>query len=70
MIYPKGETIHRNLSTEYTDLPGLLSTLKSNDFAGIVEVEGADKKGTFFVGYGRTLNALSRRKSELNGCGR
>ena len=63
MLYPKGEAVHRNLSAEYTDVSDLLSVLKSNDFAGIVEVEGADKKGAFFVGYGKTLNALVEGKA-------
>jgi len=58
MQYPKGETFHRNLSTEYTDVPQLLSTLNSNNFSGVVEIEGDDKKGAFFLGSGRILNAL------------
>ncbi len=63
MRYPKGETLHRNLSTEYTDVPQLLSTLKSTNFSGIVEIEGGDKKGAFFLGSGRILNALAEGKA-------
>lgn len=57
MIYPQGETIYQNLSTEYTDLPQLLSTLKPKAFSGIVEVEAAGKKGVFFVVSGDVINA-------------
>ncbi len=63
MKYPKGEIIHRNLSTEYTDVPELISTLMSNGFAGIVEIEGTDKKGAFLVASGSILNAFVESKA-------
>jgi hypothetical protein len=59
MIYPKGETIYQNLSTEYTDLPQLLSTLKQKGFSGIVEIDIAGKKGAFFMVSGEVINAAS-----------
>ena len=59
MIYPKGEAIYQNLSTEYTDLPQLLSTLKPKGFSGIVELDIAGKKGAFFVVSGDVINAAS-----------
>jgi len=59
MIYPKGETIYQNLSTEYTDLPQLLSTLKQKGFSGIVEIDIAGKKGAFFMVSGEVVNAAS-----------
>jgi hypothetical protein len=59
MIYPKGETIYQNLSTEYTDLPQLLSTLKQKVFSGIVEIDIAGKKGAFFMVSGEVVNAAS-----------
>ena len=57
MIYPKGEAIYQNLSTEYTDLPQLLSTLKPKGFSGIVEIDMAGKKGAFFMVAGDVVNA-------------
>lgn len=57
MIYPKGEMLHQNLSTEYTDVPQLLSTLKANDFSGVVEIEIAGMKSAFFAAYGKVINA-------------
>jgi hypothetical protein len=59
MIYPKGETIYQNLSTEYTDLPQLLSTLKQKVFSGIIEIDIEGKKGAFFMVSGEVVNAAS-----------
>jgi hypothetical protein len=58
MIYPKGEVVHQNLSTEYTDVPDLLSTLTSNGFAGIVEVALPKEMGAFFISKGQVLSAV------------
>jgi hypothetical protein len=58
MIFPKGEVVHQNLSTEYTDVPDLLSTLTSNGFAGVVEVELPHEKGAFFIRKGEVLSAV------------
>jgi len=57
MIFQKGEVVHQNLSTEYTDVPDLLSTLTSNGFAGYVEVELPQQKGAFFIRKGQVLGA-------------
>jgi len=58
MIFPKGEIVHQNLSTEYTGVPELLSTLNANGFAGIVEVELPGTKGFFFVNAGEVVSAV------------
>ena len=60
MIFPRGEVVHRNLSTAYTDFPALLSTLKSGDFSGIIEIEFPESKGTLFVESGESLNAEAK----------
>jgi hypothetical protein len=60
MIFPRGEVVHRNLSTAYTDFPALLSTLKSGDFSGIIEIEFPESKGTIFVESGESLNAEAK----------
>jgi len=57
MIYPQGKTIHQNLSAEYTDVPQLLSALKSSSFSGIVEIDAGGKKGAFFIAAGQVANA-------------
>src|SRR4030043_412786 len=60
MIFPRGEVVHRNLSTAYTDFPALLSTLKTGDFTGIIEIEFPESKGTLFVESGESLNAEAK----------
>ncbi len=57
MIHPRGELIHRNLSSDYTDVPQLLSSLTSDGFAGVVEVQGKARKGVFLLGGGKIINA-------------
>ncbi|HNS77527.1 MAG TPA: DUF2226 domain-containing protein [Syntrophorhabdus sp.] len=58
MRYPKGEVVHQNLSTEYTDIPELLATLSSEGFTGVVEVVLAKETGAFIVMEGKALGAL------------
>jgi hypothetical protein len=60
MIFPRGEVVHRNLSTAYTDFSALLSALKSGNFSGIIEVEFPESKGTIFVESGESLNAEAK----------
>jgi len=57
MIYPQGKTIHQNLSAEYTDVPQLLSALKSSSFSGVVEIDAGGRKGAFFIAAGQVANA-------------
>lgn len=59
MMYPKGEAIYQNLSTEYTNLSQLLSALKPKEFSGIVELETAGTKGAFLIVSGEIINAAS-----------
>lgn len=57
MILPRGEAIHKNLSTAFTDLNALLSTLKSGDFSGFIEINFPEDKGVIFIDSGEVLNA-------------
>jgi hypothetical protein len=52
MIFLRGEVPHRNLSTAYMDFPALLSTLKTGDCSGIIEIEFPENEGVIFVGSG------------------
>jgi hypothetical protein len=56
MILPKGEVRHQNLLTSYTDFSALLSTLKSEGFSGIVEVDVPESKGVLFIDSGEVVN--------------
>jgi len=60
MILPRGDVLHGNLSTAYTDFTALLSTLKTGDFSGIIEIEFPENKGTIFVDSGEVINAEAR----------
>jgi len=64
MILPRGEVLHRNLSTVYTDFPALLATLKTGDFSGIIEVEFPENKGIIFVDSGEIINAEARVEND------
>ena len=39
MIFPRGEVVHKNLSTAYTDLSALLNTLKLEGLYGAIEID-------------------------------
>jgi hypothetical protein len=60
MIYPRGEVIHKNLSTAFTDFNALLSTLKTGDFSGIIEIEFPENMGSIFVDSGQIINAEAK----------
>jgi hypothetical protein len=60
MFFPRGEVVHKNLSTAYTDLPALLSTLKSEGFSGALEVEFPEHQGALFIRSGEVINAEAR----------
>lgn len=60
MILPRGEVIHKNLSTAFTDFNALLSTLKSGDFSGIIEIDFPESKGIVFIDSGEVLNAEAK----------
>lgn len=61
MIFPKGEVRHQNLLTAYTDFPALLSSLKSEGFSGIIDIEYPENKGVIFVDSGKIINAEAKR---------
>ncbi len=64
MIFPRGEVVHKNLSTAYTDLSALVSTLKSEAFSGTIEIEFPQHRGTLFFGSGEIVDAEARGRAE------
>ncbi len=62
MIFPRGEARHQNLSTAYTNLPALISTLKLEGFSGMIEAEFHDQSGTIFIKTGEVINAEIKNK--------
>lgn len=67
MIYPKGEVVHRNLSTAFTDFNALLSTLKSGDFSGLIEIEFPEGRGVIFIDSGEVINAEAKMGNDPKG---
>lgn len=66
MLFPRGEVSHSNLSTAYTDFPALISTLRTGDFSGIVEIEFPENRGVIFVDSGETINAEAKTGADSN----
>ncbi len=64
MKFPKGEVKHQNLSTAYTNLVALLSTLKSEGFSGTLDVEFPGSRGVLFLVSGEVVNAEAIRTSD------
>ncbi len=60
MIFPRGEVVHKNLSTAYTDLSALLATLKLEDFCGTIEIEFPEARGFLFIESGEVVNGEIR----------
>ncbi|NIS61853.1 MAG: hypothetical protein GTO13_14485 [Proteobacteria bacterium] len=60
MIFPKGEVIHKNLSTSYTNLNGLLLSLKSEDFSGYIKIGFLDYEAFLFMDSGDVINAIEQ----------
>jgi hypothetical protein len=58
MIFPEGEVVHKNLSTSYTSLNGLLMSLKSEDFSGYVRMGFMDYEAVLFMDSGDIINAV------------
>jgi hypothetical protein len=60
MIFPKGEIVHKNLSTSYTNLNGLLLSLKSEGFSGYVKIGFLDYEAVLFMDSGDVINAVEQ----------
>jgi hypothetical protein len=59
-IFPRGEVVHKNLSTVYTDLSALLGTLKLEGFYGAIEIDFPKGRGFLFVDNGEVINGEIR----------
>jgi hypothetical protein len=66
MIFPKGKVKHQDLLTSYTDLPALLSNLKSEGFSGTIEIEFPENRGTLFIDTGEIVNAEVKVEGDSN----
>lgn len=66
MIFPKGKVKHHDLLTSYTDLPALLSNLKSEGFSGTIEMEFPENRGILLIDTGKVINAEVEGKEDSN----
>jgi hypothetical protein len=57
MIFPKGEVVHKNLSTSFTDLSALISTLRLENFSGTIEIDFPDTRGILLIDSGQIVDA-------------
>jgi hypothetical protein len=64
MIFPRGEVVHKDLSTAYTDLSALIATMKSEGFNGTVEIEFPENRGILFFGSGEIVDAEAKVGAE------
>lgn len=64
MIFPKGELIHKNLSTAYTSLSDLISTLKLEGFSGTIELEFPEVRGILFIDSGEIINGEAKAQTK------
>ena len=64
MIYPRGEVVHQNLLTAYTDLSALMATLKSEGFHGTLEIEFPENRGIFLLSSGEIIDAEAKVGAE------
>ncbi|OGP73905.1 MAG: hypothetical protein A2V86_03535 [Deltaproteobacteria bacterium RBG_16_49_23] len=60
MIFPRGEVVHKNLSTVYTDLSALFATLKLENFCGAIEIDFPKGRGFLFIDSGEIINGEIR----------
>jgi hypothetical protein len=64
MIYPRGEVVHKNLLTAYTDLSALVVTLKSEGFNGTLEIEFPENRGILLLGSGEIIDGEAKVGAE------
>jgi hypothetical protein len=64
MIFPRGDVVHKDLLTAYTDLSALVATLKSEGFNGTLEIEFPKNRGILFFGSGEIIDAEGRGEAE------
>jgi hypothetical protein len=63
MIFPRGELVHRNLLTAWTDLSALVATLRSEGFNGTLEIEFPEKRGILFFSSGEIIDAEAKAEA-------
>jgi hypothetical protein len=67
---PNAEVLHKNLSTEFTDLGGLAKKMRAEKLTGYIDVsiKGGDARGMIFFNFGNIIGgSYSWEKGKLDG---
>lgn len=62
MLFPKGQPVHENLNTSFTQFDAMLGDLKSNLFTGYVRVTAWGYEGILVLDTGRVLHAIDENQ--------
>lgn len=58
MLFPKGQTLHENLNTSFTQFDAMLAELKNNLFTGYVRITTWEYEGILVLDTGRVMHAI------------
>ncbi len=64
MIFPRGEAVHKNLSTAYTDLVALIDTMSLEGFCGTIEMDFPEGRGFLLIDSGEIVNGEVQAKED------
>lgn len=64
MIFPKGQTVYKDLNTSFTNIGELLLDLKTNSFTGYVQVSFSEYEGILFLDSGNIVNAVAEAEGK------
>lgn len=67
MLLPKGQVIHENLNTTFTQFDALRDDLKANQFTGYVRVTGWEYEGILLFDTGNVVSAFDETKEGRRG---
>jgi hypothetical protein len=62
VIFPKGQPIHENLNTSFTQFDAMLADLKSNHFTGYMRVTAWEYEGILLFDTGNPVHAIDETK--------
>ncbi len=64
ILFPKGQPIHENLNTSFTQFDAMLADLKSNHFTGYMRVTAWEYEGCLVFDTGNVIHAIDEVKGE------
>jgi hypothetical protein len=62
MLFPKGQPLHENLNTSFTQFDAMLAELKNNLFTGYVRITAWEYEGILILDTGRVVHAIDESK--------